>query len=214
MPSPLRERRNTERKARTRRRLLDAAASVFAQQGYHAPRISDIVRAAGVGQGTFYRHFDSKRAVLDALFDRLLADLLAEFRPLSEHLPDNQPSYRAASLAVVGRLAEVIQAQRELVLVLLRQGPSIDADFEAKLAGTYDRFAQIAQFYLEHAIASGFARRCDPVVVSQALLGMALRMVDNWLADRLGDRTVEQVVEELIDFAFSGFGRNDSRKET
>ena len=207
MPSELRRRRNAERKAQTRQRLLDAAARVFAEQGYHTPRISDIVQAASVGQGTFYRHFDSKRAVLDALFDRLLADLLAEFKPLSEHLPDSLESYRAASQAVVVRLAEVVQSQRDLVLVLLRQGPSIDPDFETKLAGTYDRFAQMARFYLEHAIASGFARSCDAGVVSQALIGMALRLVDNWLADRLGERTVEQVIAELIDFAFLGFGQ-------
>ena len=43
MVSETRRKKDEERKARTRRLLLDAAARVFAQNGYHAPRIADIV---------------------------------------------------------------------------------------------------------------------------------------------------------------------------
>jgi len=52
------------RKDRTRAQLLEAAEQIFVRQGYHSTLVSDIVQQAGVGQGTFYRHFKSKRAVL------------------------------------------------------------------------------------------------------------------------------------------------------
>ena len=60
----------TARKARAdkRRMILDAAVRVFARQGFHACRVSDIADEAGVAYGLVYHYFDSKEEVLDTLF--------------------------------------------------------------------------------------------------------------------------------------------------
>ena len=52
-----------------RRQILDAAVSVFARQGFHACRVSDIAREAGVAYGLVYHYFDSKDQVLNELFE-------------------------------------------------------------------------------------------------------------------------------------------------
>jgi AcrR family transcriptional regulator len=71
----------------TRRALLEAAASLFAEKGYHATSVPDIVAAAGVGHGTFYAYFKSRRSILLALTREATA---RERRPLlrSENLAD------------------------------------------------------------------------------------------------------------------------------
>jgi TetR/AcrR family fatty acid metabolism transcriptional regulator len=51
-----------------RRQILDAAVRVFARQGFHACRVSDIADDAGVAYGLVYHYFPSKDAVLDTLF--------------------------------------------------------------------------------------------------------------------------------------------------
>jgi AcrR family transcriptional regulator len=51
-----------------RRLILDAAVRVFARQGFHASRVSDIADEAGVAYGLVYHYFPSKDAVLDTLF--------------------------------------------------------------------------------------------------------------------------------------------------
>jgi AcrR family transcriptional regulator len=58
---------DTRRSGDTRRALLDAALTLFAKNGYHATSVPDIVQAAGVGHGTFYEYFESRRAILLAL---------------------------------------------------------------------------------------------------------------------------------------------------
>ena len=67
--------------AETRRRLLRAAADVFAERGYDGTRVADIATAAGVSNGALYAHFASKAELLvDALRThgrRLLADVFA-----------------------------------------------------------------------------------------------------------------------------------------
>src|SRR5437867_10916660 len=65
----------TRRGAVTRARLVDAAATVFAEHGYNASRISDMVRLAGISQGNFYRHFQSKDEILLAVLEGPLDEL-------------------------------------------------------------------------------------------------------------------------------------------
>lgn len=61
----------TARGERTRRALLDAAESVFAEHGYADASIVRITERAGVGQGTFYLYFDSKLEIFEELVDDL-----------------------------------------------------------------------------------------------------------------------------------------------
>ncbi len=49
------------------RRLLDAGMRVFAERGYHAARVDDIVRAARTSHGTFYLYFANKEDLLCTL---------------------------------------------------------------------------------------------------------------------------------------------------
>src|SRR3954451_5168651 len=65
----------TRRGAVTRARLVDAATTVFAEHGYNSARISDMVRLAGISQGNFYRHFQSKDEILLAVLEGPLDDL-------------------------------------------------------------------------------------------------------------------------------------------
>jgi len=57
----------TKRGEATRRRLLEAAELVFAEQGYHEASIVKITERAGIGLGTFYLYFDSKQSIFEAL---------------------------------------------------------------------------------------------------------------------------------------------------
>lgn len=52
-----------ERAVRTRRAVLEAAATVFADHGYTAATVADILKTAGVTKGALYFHFDSKEAL-------------------------------------------------------------------------------------------------------------------------------------------------------
>lgn len=71
----------TERGEVTKKRLVDAAAKVFAERGYSGATTKEIARAAGVAEGTIYRHFADKRELFAAVFkQRSAADLEAVIR--------------------------------------------------------------------------------------------------------------------------------------
>lgn len=75
--------RQAERRAQTTQRLLDAAADVFAQLGYHAATLDDIADAAGYTKGAVYSNFAGKDSLFLALQDRHLDDQLAQVERLA-----------------------------------------------------------------------------------------------------------------------------------
>lgn len=62
-----------------RRAILEAAAAVFAENGFHAARIQDIAERARIGVGTVYNHFEQKEDVLVALLEEHTAALTDRF---------------------------------------------------------------------------------------------------------------------------------------
>ncbi|HYZ99254.1 MAG TPA: TetR/AcrR family transcriptional regulator [Acidimicrobiales bacterium] len=70
------DRQLTTQGAERKQQLLDAAARLFADQGYAATRVVDIVDAAGVAKGLFYWYFENK----EALFRELAADIRHRLR--------------------------------------------------------------------------------------------------------------------------------------
>ena len=60
-----------ERNQAVRRRLFDAAALIVGERGYAEASVARITQSAGVAQGTFYNHFASRQALLDALLPEL-----------------------------------------------------------------------------------------------------------------------------------------------
>ena len=71
---------------RTRGRLLEAGSAVFAERGFHAARVDDVVKTACTSHGTFYLYFSSKEDLFRALATEVateMADLAGEFPALS-----------------------------------------------------------------------------------------------------------------------------------
>src|SRR5450759_3047710 len=84
---PVQGRELRARGRRTLGRLLDAGSTVFADRGFHAARVDDIVKAARTSHGTFYLYFTSK----DDLFRALAEDVAAAMVALARELPPLTP---------------------------------------------------------------------------------------------------------------------------
>jgi AcrR family transcriptional regulator len=68
-----------EQKALTRRRLIDAAESVFARSGYHGASVGEIAREAGATTGALYSNFTGKEDLFLALFEERIAADVGEY---------------------------------------------------------------------------------------------------------------------------------------
>lgn len=146
--------------------LLEAAKAVFAQSGVDAP-VRDIAQKAGVGVGTFYRHFPDRAGLIAAVFRREV-DACAEAAPqLSAELPPFEAM--AAWLQV---FSGFITTKRGLASALHAGSPvfeSLPAYFDQKLRPALARL-------LAEAVAAGDARgdvEADDIIGAVASLSMA-----------------------------------------
>src|ERR1700689_169585 len=131
-----RGRRSSSKEPRTtrggdkRERILHAAVRVFAKKGFHATRVSEVARAAGVADGTIYLYFKSKDALLISLFE-------SHLQRLNDYLARELP--RAGSAAEkLKRIVEIqlglLEGERDLaevITVILRQSTKLMKKYAA-----------------------------------------------------------------------------------
>ena len=85
-----------------RRLILDAAITVFARQGFHHCRVSDVADEAGVAYGLVYHYFDSKEEILNELFLerwQIMLDAIADIDRLEE-VPAREKLYMVAGFII------------------------------------------------------------------------------------------------------------------
>ena len=115
-PASTRELRAQGRK--TMRKLTDAAMRVFAERGYQATRVDDIVRAARASHGTFYLYFANKEDLLRSLAVECAREIDALTGELATVTPDDTGAdalrrFLAAFFATYRRYGPVIRALME-----------------------------------------------------------------------------------------------------
>jgi AcrR family transcriptional regulator len=113
----------TRRGAVTRGRLVDAATTVFAECGYNAARISDMVRLAGISQGNFYRHFQSKDEILLAVLEVPLDEL----KRATSHHPGDEVVL--AELVAANRAYFSTYARHRHVIRVMREAAATNPEF-------------------------------------------------------------------------------------
>src|SRR3954447_20423437 len=98
-----------------RRLILDAAVRVFARQGFHSTRVSDIADEAGVAYGLVYHYFNSKDQVLNELFLERWSLLLAAL----EEAEKTDGANRENLAAVAGFIFDSSRPAPELMKVII-----------------------------------------------------------------------------------------------
>lgn len=176
MPRDRSTARAQQRVAATGTSLVRAAAAVFVERGYHATRVSDIAERAGVGQGTFYRHFSDKRQILDAVVGRTVERLLAAFADENapEHI-ETLEQYRERAVDIVGRLFDLAAVEHEEIGFLFRQLPSVDDASLSTLDLVRGTISSVIAQYYRIGMDRGFFRTdLDIDSATTAVVGMGL----------------------------------------
>src|SRR5579859_2842433 len=95
--------RRARRREATREKLLEAAGALFARQGVDNTRIQAITEEADVGFGSFYNHFESKEAIVEAVLVERVTAQGAQIEALTAQLEDPAEVISAAHRTFVRR---------------------------------------------------------------------------------------------------------------
>jgi AcrR family transcriptional regulator len=175
--------------------LLAAATLAFAENGYHATKISDIVARSSLTQAAFYLYFPSKDAIFEELV-RLFREQIAQFVQ-DGHIPaglslDEAARHLHDHIQAVYRL---LAADLNLTRIALIESPQAEA-IRRELA------AMLVQ-NLTREQAAGYLRDDISVdIAAEFIIGTVERATIRWILS--GEKTVEQLVTETVAFILDG----------
>jgi AcrR family transcriptional regulator len=110
-------------------KILTAAADLLARRGFHAVSMTDIGLEVGISGAAIYRHFQNKGALLLALFDRSIDQLLQDERESLERLKD----VPAALRYLVDGQVDFVVDEREFAQVYYREVDNLHAEDRMRL---------------------------------------------------------------------------------
>ncbi|HEX3324419.1 MAG TPA: TetR/AcrR family transcriptional regulator [Solirubrobacterales bacterium] len=161
-----------------RRQILDAAIRVFARQGFHSTRVSDIADEAGVAYGLVYHYFKSKDEVLNELFSARWSLLLTAI----EETDREGASPRAKLEAVAGFIVDSYRHDPELMKVIIvevtRAANSFGRTHLPEIRRAYDSIAKIVA---DGQAAGAFRGDIDPTFVSMSFYGAIEQLLSGWI---------------------------------
>jgi AcrR family transcriptional regulator len=161
-----------------RRQILDAAIRVFARQGFHSTRVSDIADEAGVAYGLVYHYFSSKDEVLNELFSERWSLLLSAI----EESDRESASPRAKLEAVAGFIVDSYRHDPELMKVIIvevtRAANSFGRTHLAEIRRAYDSIAKIVADGQEAGV---FRLDIDPTFASMSFYGAVEQLLSGWI---------------------------------
>jgi AcrR family transcriptional regulator len=175
-PSSLRLGRREQTKARNRAVLLAAAHKVFAELGYEAASVRDIVRATDLSVGTFYQYFRDKDEAFAAVAEEALAGLRARLRAVRR---DRTQRFEDRVFEAYRAFFEFVVEERPLFEVLERNQRRLREDVDEPNLALAIRELQED---LLPDLAPAVKRGVDPDYLAAAMIGTGLVVARRMLA--------------------------------
>jgi AcrR family transcriptional regulator len=180
-----------------RRRLFEAAATVFAARGFAEATAEAISREAGMSKATFYEHFANKEEAILALFDEAATEVMRQMALASEQESATYHEHlTAGTRAFLRTLAEWPDAAQTLLVEIIGAGPRAterrDAILEAFADAIYRDNERIAPRY----DAPRFASRDDAFACVGAIVELASRQLRTRNPKDI--RALEPVIDRLM----------------
>jgi AcrR family transcriptional regulator len=180
-----------------RKLILDAAVRVFARQGFHACRVSDIADEAGVAYGLVYHYFQSKDQVLDTLFLQRWDVLLEAIRETDAlDIPA-----RDKLEAIAGFIVESYRHDPDLMKVIIVEVTRAANSFGAAHLGKISEAYRLICGVVEKAQRSGEFRTEIPAeFAALAFYGAIEQVLTGWIFGLLeeGDEAYELAKAHLV----------------
>jgi AcrR family transcriptional regulator len=190
-----------------RRVILDAAVRVFARQGFHTCRVSDIADEAGVAYGLVYHYFQSKDEVLDTLFlERWNVMLEAIAETDAQAIPAREKLHAIASF-IIESYRHDPDLMKVIIVEVTRAANSFGAVHLAKISEAYGQISGI----VEQAQKSGeFSDRVSAEFAAMAFYGAIEQVLTGWIFDVLptGVDEFEQAKTLIVETVCGGLERS------
>ncbi|HAC65725.1 MAG TPA: TetR/AcrR family transcriptional regulator [Cyanothece sp. UBA12306] len=194
--------KKTQPEEDTRSRILKSALRLFAAQGYGGTTTKDLANHAKVAEGTLFRYFTTKKAILIEVattgWVEILTDLLTELSEMG--------SYKAVAQVMRRRMLKMAE-NKDLLQVCF-----IEAQFHQELKDRIQleviaKMTDVAEAFFETAIDRGIYRPMNPKIVAQVFLGMfaiAGFSAETIIDPQASPQALQEMAEGISDIFLNG----------
>jgi len=195
-------RRPSPSEGEPRSRILQAAQRLFARRGFDGTTTHDLAEAAGVAEGTLFRHFENKKAILVEVVTQgwveILTDLLTELSEMG--------SYKAIAQVMKKRMLNLHQ-NADLLRVCFMEA-QFHPDLRDRIqAEVIVKMTDVAEAFFQTAMERGIYRTMNPRVVAQVFLGMftvAGFSRDTLMPEQSSPDAMKEMAEGIADIFLNG----------
>ena len=180
-------------------RLLDAAVELFAEKGFDATSVQEVVARAAVTKGAMYHYFRSKDDLLYAIYHGLISRQLADLdRILSAGLPPAH-ALRAIVVDVIATTTDRIHA----AAVFAQEMHKLADEPMAALRAQRRRYHEGVRDLIARGQAGGdFARTASAETVTLMIFGI-VNQLPQWYQPG-GPMSPRQLADEIVNFVLAG----------
>lgn len=152
--------------------IIESAARIFREKGYHAASMQDIAHAVGLLKGSLYHHISSKQQLLLEILESGMRTAIGAIEEIA--FADLPPADKLR-LAIT-RHIELIAGNLDQATVSIIEARALKPEQRQRVLAQRDRFEGLFRHILQEGIDAGVFRPADSTLITFALMGM-----HNWL---------------------------------
>jgi TetR/AcrR family fatty acid metabolism transcriptional regulator len=186
-----------------RRAILDAAVRVFARQGFHACRVSDIADEAGVAYGLLYHYFPSKEEVLNTLFLERWGVMLETIREVDRKPVPVREKLGAIASFIVDSYRHDPDLMKVIIVEVTRAANSFGQTHLGQIREAYRLIGEIVTKAQREGV---FKAEIDAEFAAMTFYGAIEQVLTGWIFGLLpqGEEDLERAKQMVVETVCGG----------
>lgn len=161
------------RREERRSDILKSAAGVFSKDGYHKAKMEDISKAAGIGKGTIYLYFESKRQLFYSMIkegtDQLLSDL--------HHKIQGEKDLENILKTIIKFTMDVVNKNKDITKLIISRPGTVDEDMQEWLSKQRRKIIEFLANLIGDSISKDKCTETNCILAAHSFLGMLLALL-------------------------------------
>jgi AcrR family transcriptional regulator len=197
----------TRARADKRQQILEGAVRVFARQGFHTCRVSDIAEEAGVAYGLVYHYFQSKDQILDTLFTERWSVLLQVIADTDAQDLAAREKLRAIAAFIIDSYRHDPDLMKVIIVEVTRAANTFGRTHLPEIREAYAGIAAIVERAQEEGV---FTDAVTAEFAAMAYYGAIEQVLTGWIFDVLptGTDEFEQAKALIVETVCGGLERS------
>jgi len=183
--------------------ILQTAMSVFSRDGYHKADVDEIAAGAGVGKGTIYRHFESKKG----LFLAVVRWGISSLKDIIMEAVKNIDSPIERITIAVSTYLTFFETHREFYRVLIQEMTIFREGVERIFREEYLPHIPFLEENIRNGIEKGVIKSLNPQSATYALIGLTNSIIYKWLISDENYPLISEL-DTILEIWFKGVSKN------